>query len=259
MPSVSLPSIHEMFPEHLMFTLPSQSFDGTSPALNISRSPSCPLRTSREAKAAPANVEDSVHCTLNVLRSEPPSASLQHITYSAAHDSLNGLSVNSQYESQTPPTSGLKIASFSSCEHLSVDADEKRYICSTCYKRFSRPSSLRIHTNTHTGATPFQCPFPNCGRKFSVNSNMRRHYRNHIPPSLRAKAQSEKQKRQLDILILRPELLIHSPAAPYHTHPDAVHTTSQGSSPNQGDSSDSDDDSSMDADPPGPSSPHLYA
>src|SRR5712672_1532678 len=26
----------------------------------------------------------------------------------------------------------------------------------------------------------FKCPFPNCGREFNVNSNMRRHYRKHL-------------------------------------------------------------------------------
>ncbi|KAF9037067.1 hypothetical protein BJ165DRAFT_1353811, partial [Panaeolus papilionaceus] len=55
----------------------------------------------------------------------------------------------------------------------------KKHVCPTCNKRFNRPSSLRIHVNTHTGATPFRCPWPNCGREFNVNSNMRRHYRNH--------------------------------------------------------------------------------
>lgn len=29
----------------------------------------------------------------------------------------------------------------------------KKHVCSTCFKRFNRPSSLRIHVNTHTGAT----------------------------------------------------------------------------------------------------------
>lgn len=29
----------------------------------------------------------------------------------------------------------------------------------------------------------FQCPYPNCGREFNVNSNMRRHYRNHSIPA----------------------------------------------------------------------------
>jgi len=60
-----------------------------------------------------------------------------------------------------------------------VEGRGKKHQCPQCPKRFNRPSSLRIHVNTHTGARPFQCPYPNCGREFNVNSNMRRHYRNH--------------------------------------------------------------------------------
>ncbi|KAJ7277417.1 hypothetical protein C8J57DRAFT_1581895 [Mycena rebaudengoi] len=55
----------------------------------------------------------------------------------------------------------------------------KKHVCPTCGKRFNRPSSLKIHLNTHSGITPYACPFPSCGRQFNVNSNMRRHYRNH--------------------------------------------------------------------------------
>lgn len=54
-----------------------------------------------------------------------------------------------------------------------------RYKCPYCEKGFSRPSSLRIHTYSHTGEKPFQCPEPNCDRFFSVQSNMRRHIRVH--------------------------------------------------------------------------------
>ncbi|KAJ7603870.1 hypothetical protein DFH06DRAFT_1021825 [Mycena polygramma] len=61
--------------------------------------------------------------------------------------------------------------------------DGKKHVCPNCAKRFNRPSSLRIHVNTHTGATPFRCPYPECGRAFNVNSNMRRHWRNHNPHS----------------------------------------------------------------------------
>ncbi|EIE89123.1 hypothetical protein RO3G_13834 [Rhizopus delemar RA 99-880] len=55
----------------------------------------------------------------------------------------------------------------------------KRYYCSYCSKAFSRPSSLRIHTYSHTGERPFECPEKGCNRKFSVQSNMRRHLRVH--------------------------------------------------------------------------------
>lgn len=36
---------------------------------------------------------------------------------------------------------------------LSGEDDGKKHVCPTCLKRFNRPSSLRIHVNTHTGAT----------------------------------------------------------------------------------------------------------
>ncbi|KAJ7249797.1 hypothetical protein B0H12DRAFT_994028, partial [Mycena haematopus] len=55
----------------------------------------------------------------------------------------------------------------------------KTHVCRTCGKSFNRPSSLKIHLNTHTGAQPYRCPFPSCHRAFSVNSNMRRHWRRH--------------------------------------------------------------------------------
>lgn len=56
---------------------------------------------------------------------------------------------------------------------------QNRYQCPFCAKRFSRPSSLRIHTYSHTGEKPFVCTEEGCGRKFSVQSNMRRHLRVH--------------------------------------------------------------------------------
>jgi uncharacterized Zn-finger protein len=54
---------------------------------------------------------------------------------------------------------------------------QDRYICSTCNKAFSRPSSLRIHCHSHTGEKPYKCPQPGCGKAFSVRSNMKRHER----------------------------------------------------------------------------------
>ncbi|KAG7441010.1 uncharacterized protein BT62DRAFT_997383 [Guyanagaster necrorhizus] len=153
--TVSLPSIHEMFPEHLLRVPPEARLKGSAPPRLIS--------------------SHDTRYSFDLLRSDPASASLTHIASSASLP----------YEPQPFPPPRRESTPISSEDDGDGDdtaKEGKKHVCPTCHKRFNRPSSLRIHINTHTGATPFRCPFPGCGREFNVNSNMRRHYRNHTNP-----------------------------------------------------------------------------
>lgn len=78
--------------------------------------------------------------------------------------------------------------------------EKKIYPCNQCSKFFNRPSALETHNYTHTQEKPFQCLrfvciivydfliywlfdlffySHNCGRRFSVVSNLRRHFKVH--------------------------------------------------------------------------------
>lgn len=67
--------------------------------------------------------------------------------------------------------------------HANTGSSSLKYECDYCGKGFNRPSSLKIHLNSHTGEKPFTCTFEGCGRSFSVLSNMRRHARVHADTS----------------------------------------------------------------------------
>ncbi|KAF9051117.1 hypothetical protein BDZ89DRAFT_1126087 [Hymenopellis radicata] len=66
-----------------------------------------------------------------------------------------------------------------------------KYECKYCGKGFNRPSSLKIHINSHTGEKPFACTVEGCGRSFSVLSNMRRHARVHTQAPAQAESSSD--------------------------------------------------------------------
>ncbi|GAA97902.1 uncharacterized protein L969DRAFT_96281 [Mixia osmundae IAM 14324] len=80
----------------------------------------------------------------------------------------------SDYEESGPDTQSpySPAASASGSGHSAT-----RYTCPFCSKKFSRPSSLRIHVYSHTGEKPYTCEL--CHRGFSVQSNLRRHLKVH--------------------------------------------------------------------------------
>ncbi|KAF3769141.1 hypothetical protein M406DRAFT_45082 [Cryphonectria parasitica EP155] len=75
-----------------------------------------------------------------------------------------------------PPAPQSMMGQFSSKVSSST---QKKHKCKVCDKRFTRPSSLQTHMYSHTGEKPFKCEHPNCGRNFSVVSNLRRHRKVH--------------------------------------------------------------------------------
>ncbi|KAF7325093.1 C2H2 finger domain transcription factor mtfA [Mycena kentingensis (nom. inval.)] len=181
---VVLPSINELFPEHLLRVPHHAPLPLPAPPIaelqhhRASNSsgrarPHAPLHKpySRPSVRAPTSY------SFDVLKSDPYNVSLTHIASSAANASARP-------QSQAP-SDGSGGADELEDADADPDGDDpgaaRKHVCATCQKRFNRPSSLRIHMNVHSGATPYRCPHPGCGRAFNVSSNMRRHLRNHAP------------------------------------------------------------------------------
>ncbi|KAK7455736.1 hypothetical protein VKT23_010769 [Stygiomarasmius scandens] len=191
----ALPSIQEMFPEHLL-SLP--------PSVRLS------IMTTIKSSSLGIRVNDMGDSSRHVRRPSPKHASNYPFPTSASnsktlpqsfHRNLQHNAPKStdlpESEARYPPSTSRSDSSISptwteddnSAEQELDESEDiladpsKKHMCRKCSKRFNRPSSLRIHENTHTGETPFRCPYPGCGRMFNVNSNMRRHYRNHVTAS----------------------------------------------------------------------------
>ncbi|KAG2176614.1 hypothetical protein INT44_007278 [Umbelopsis vinacea] len=119
-------------------------------------------------RAVSANTVDSMLNPKPYSLAPRPSLATDSPSFSSTSsptDPFDDLDSEEDSRSSSPPTSS--------------STSNNRYVCPYCSKGFSRPSSLRIHTYSHTGEKPFVCSEDGCGRRFSVQSNMRRHLRVH--------------------------------------------------------------------------------
>ncbi|TPX55146.1 hypothetical protein PhCBS80983_g05558 [Powellomyces hirtus] len=117
--------------------------------------------------AAPPTSASSL--TPSPLTSQPPTLPSFEKSFSSSTPCGSGSSSANGRSSPDASTSGEAEKGGSAAPQIL-----KRYVCPNCPKRFTRPSSLKTHLNSHTGDKPYSCT---CGRRFSVLSNLRRHER----------------------------------------------------------------------------------
>ncbi|SAL99644.1 hypothetical protein [Absidia glauca] len=175
--------------QHLSLQGPSPMINNT--ALNPSAPPSWMLSSPSQPPQPPRRTTPTTHMrSLSELdpppainrattttpppttnRSSPPLCTIRHLAShhrrAASANTVDFMLPHTMDENLTHKTDDT------------ANSATPRYVCPYCYKRFSRPSSLRIHTYSHTGEKPFVCPVMGCGRRFSVQSNQRRHLRVH--------------------------------------------------------------------------------
>ncbi|KAK9761742.1 hypothetical protein K7432_013130 [Basidiobolus ranarum] len=159
-------------------------FDSSGP-LNIkgilnSDSTDQPLVESVEYETSTSRTDFSP-CNINFLLNPDP--------YDESNE-LNILATDSSIESDGEPLDKGYSEATSDLHDRTEAKDSKgtrvtgrKYECNVCQKHFNRPSTLKTHMYSHTGERPFVCHYEGCNKRFSVESNLRRHLRIHYPES----------------------------------------------------------------------------
>lgn len=131
-------------PLPLSSSLPSSSHLSSSTARAHAYQPSNNGYIKDRASQPPSTaVSDPSSSTYPAIISFPVSAG------SAASPAAGGGSTNPE----VPPADDGAMSEDEGTVGPEGPSNGKKHICPTCLKRFNRPSSLRIHVNTHTGAT----------------------------------------------------------------------------------------------------------
>lgn len=205
LPTTATPSLAHPQPPHRRnghgrsvseYTLPPQPPPSFPPTTGISaagihhhhhhhpqpRPPMIPSFERHPATAAARTHRRAVSANTVDFMLRPPAPTTPSSSSSSSSSSTHNNSMM-RAQSDSPPEQRLRSPPLQDADdqhpQLQRDASSGRYLCPYCNKGFSRPSSLRIHTYSHTGEKPYVCTEDGCGRRFSVQSNMRRHLRVH--------------------------------------------------------------------------------
>ena len=68
---------------------------------------------------------------------------------------------------------------FSLRRHCLSHMNDRRHRCPYCSKGFALAQYLREHIHIHTGAKPFVCPHPGCGKQFRQAGKLSIHRKEH--------------------------------------------------------------------------------
>lgn len=121
----------------------------------------------------PHNTPSPLDYSFDVWKHTPTSPSLQHLAHSRVYNpegGRDGAAPSFRFDHPPPSVTFPPLprydydlrgeaqprapTRYEDEDAVNVNGDtSKRHVCPTCLKRFNRPSSLRIHVNTHTGAT----------------------------------------------------------------------------------------------------------
>ncbi|KAF7319669.1 hypothetical protein MKEN_00748000 [Mycena kentingensis (nom. inval.)] len=192
---VVLPSIQEMFPDHLLRTLAPATPESTPPTLPRPAPFLGRLPPRNHYLPSPVPPPLTLRFAFDTQPGVPPRSSPSE---SEPETSTAVLAAQTHTHTRTPTISiaGPGVADSDDAEDIRPQPQPHSS------RRFNRPSSRslrrRIHNNTDIGATqapatqaPFICPLPACGRgrgrrrrAFDVDSNVRRHNRNHSEPDV---------------------------------------------------------------------------